>query len=151
MKHAWFWFAFVNLIACGPQTIGAESQLNQTPENPQSNPIKDPLAGTKKVTLCDVQSQVFDVSCVRCHKAGASAAFLDLQSSATKSSLVSVNSPDYKLPYVVAGNPDASFLYQKITNPQGKGSLMPLGSKLSQAHIDLVRKWIADGAQLTCE
>ena len=49
---------------------------------------------------------------------------------------------------VVAGDPDNSYLIQKLENDPGiEGQQMPLGRPpLAQADIDHIRQWITDGA-----
>lgn len=66
-----------------------------------------------------------------------------------------VNVPALELPSmhrIEPGNPDASYLVQKIQGTQGSvggtGERMPLGlPPLSQAEIDVIREWIANGAK----
>ena len=48
--------------------------------------------------------------------------------------------------YVVASDADASVLYKSLLGTGGI-SLMPPGSKWSQAKIDLVKNWINQGAK----
>lgn len=49
---------------------------------------------------------------------------------------------------VVPGNPDASFIIQKLEGTQALGERVPLfGPYLPQATIDVVRLWILNGAQ----
>jgi hypothetical protein len=49
------------------------------------------------------------------------------------------------------GQPDRSYLIHKLqgTHQQqgGQGQQMPLGSALSQAQIDMLRRWVTQGAQ----
>lgn len=49
---------------------------------------------------------------------------------------------------VVPGDPDASFLMEKLTAPApDEGARMPLGNPpLSAEELDLIRRWIAAGA-----
>lgn len=55
-------------------------------------------------------------------------------------------------PLVVAGNPDASWLYRKVTGMQGAsgGATMPLGAAMPIAEAAVIRDWIASGAQTSC-
>jgi hypothetical protein len=50
---------------------------------------------------------------------------------------------------VVAGDPEASFLLQKLTGPgAGEGDLMPQrGEKLPEAQLEAIRGWIKAGAK----
>ena len=50
---------------------------------------------------------------------------------------------------IVAGEPDDSLLYQRITLPEGDTSIMPPaeeGDPLTNQETDLIRKWIEQGA-----
>jgi hypothetical protein len=51
---------------------------------------------------------------------------------------------------VEPGDPDRSYLYHKITGTQadvgGSGDPMPKGGRLSDAEIQTIRDWIAQGA-----
>jgi hypothetical protein len=49
---------------------------------------------------------------------------------------------------VAPGNPNSSFLIQKLEGTAGVGERMPAGlPALPQADIDIIRQWITDGAQ----
>jgi hypothetical protein len=55
-------------------------------------------------------------------------------------------------PLVVAGNPDASWVYRKVAGTHGSsGALMPLGAAMPIAEADVIRDWIADGAATQCK
>jgi len=50
---------------------------------------------------------------------------------------------------IIAGEPDDSLLYQRITLPEGDTGIMPPseeGDPLTEQQTDLIRKWIEDGA-----
>jgi hypothetical protein len=53
---------------------------------------------------------------------------------------------------VVAGNPEASFLFQKMAGTQGAGGrgIMPPAGAVTAAELELVRAWIAEGAPDDC-
>ncbi len=96
---------------------------------------------------------IFADRCVSCHRPGGIADLsgidLDLRADRAFSSLVnqpSVQRPDLTL--VVPDNADASLLYLKVAsgNPP-VGARMPLiAAPLSAAQIELIRKWINEGA-----
>jgi hypothetical protein len=50
-----------------------------------------------------------------------------------------------------AGEPDNSYLIHKLQGTHrsvgGSGSQMPLGGTLAQAQIDLIRRWVTEGAR----
>ncbi len=47
---------------------------------------------------------------------------------------------------VLAGDPDNSYLIQKLDGNASGGGIMPPGGALPQASIDTIRQWIMDGA-----
>jgi hypothetical protein len=102
-------------------------------------------------TLASIQSKVFSVNCAipGCHGGGAVQFGLRLESGASAASLINVVSPrDANLVRVVPGNPDRSFLIQKLEGTQTLGDRMPqFGPYLPQASIDVIRRWISDGAK----
>lgn len=97
---------------------------------------------------CGVEP-VLAASCATsgCHDAGSATAGLDLETDPL-AALVDVEGSYPGLVYVVPGDPDASYLLQKIegTQASGTGSRMPLGPPLDDASIAAVRTWISDGA-----
>ena len=101
-------------------------------------------------TLASIQDNVFTVACATsgCH-AGVSANFgLRLDPGFSYGTLINVPSPrDANLIRVVPGNPDASFLIQKLNGSQTLGERMPDGGPyLTTETVAVIRQWIADGA-----
>src|SRR5690606_14327323 len=103
--------------------------------------------------LQDLQTNVFTPACSGCHTgptSGVLPAGMDLSSaSASYANLVGVQSLELPaVQRVQAGDPDASFLVQKLEqNPPPAGAQMPFGgAPLPQATIDMIRQWIAAGA-----
>jgi hypothetical protein len=75
---------------------------------------------------------------------------MDLTSAdASFDSLVGVSSLQVpELSRVEAGDPDNSYLVQKLEGTADEGAQMPAGGPpLDQAVIDDIRQWIADGAE----
>lgn len=101
-------------------------------------------------TLATIQAKVFSVNCAvsGCHGGSTVQQGLRLDAGFSAANLINVASPrDPKLIRVVPGNPDASFLIQKLQGTQTLGDRMPLfGPYLPQATIDEVRLWIQNGA-----
>jgi len=62
-----------------------------------------------------------------------------------------VNKPATEVPgrmRVVPGDAEASYLYEKLTRPRpAMGTQMPPGQPLDVDKVELVRAWIAAGAQ----
>lgn len=94
-------------------------------------PIPDVVSYSK-----DIQP-LWDKDCVSCHK-GPGTAPPDLTAANSYAALTKNNK------YVVPGNAAASVLHKSLI---GDGAaLMPPAGKWSQSKIDLVDKWINDGA-----
>ena len=102
-------------------------------------------------TFSRVQSLVFTPSCasVNCHKGSSSQYNLDLSSGTAYSDLVNV--PSGQMPtlnLVTQGNPNQSYLVQKIEGTAEIGDQMPLnGQPLNSSLRTLVRSWIGEGAK----
>lgn len=90
--------------------------------------------------------------CVACHMTGQEAGALALHPKAAYDSLVGVASRESPLQLVAPGDPAMSYLYLKLTDAHltvgGSGEPMPMGSwPLPDEQIELVRKWIVEGAK----
>lgn len=96
-----------------------------------------------------IQAQVFDLRCVGCH-AGANAP-LGLRLDATSSYGLLVGVPSVQVPALLRvepGNPDDSYLIQKLEGTAAAGGRMPLsGPPVPADDILAIRQWIIDGAQ----
>jgi hypothetical protein len=100
-------------------------------------------------TFASIQQNVFTPICTTCH-AGASAP-LGLRLDEASSYAALVDTPSVEVPglrRVHPGDPDASYLIQKLEGRAAVGGRMPLNlSALPQATIDVIRQWITEGAQ----
>ena len=96
-----------------------------------------------------IQANVFTPVCTACH-AGAGAPE-GLRLDATNSYDLLVGVPSNEAPSVLRvrpGDPDHSYLVQKLEGRAAVGARMPYGGPyLEQATIDVIRQWITDGAQ----
>jgi len=108
--------------------------------------------GTGAASFAMIQQSIFTPSCAMlgCHDALTQSEGLNLSDASTShSELVGVVSNCASRVLVVAGNPDASYLIDKIGDGAQApcGSPMPLGMPpLSAAQKLLLRDWIAAGA-----
>lgn len=106
-------------------------------------------------TLASLSSEYFGGSCTfgKCHAPPKPAGGLDLTPSAAYAQLVNVaaHHPQAKgAVLVVPGQPDQSFLYQKVHGPVQAGGLMPLGETEpfdADCSVAMLRQWILDGAK----
>jgi len=101
-------------------------------------------------TLASIQTNVFSVNCAipGCHGGGTVQQGLRLDPGFSAGNLINVPSPrDANLIRVIPGNPDGSFIIQKLEGTQTLGDRMPqFGPYLQQSTIDVIRQWIQDGA-----
>ena len=90
-------------------------------------------------------------NCVICHMTGDTQGNLGLHPEPYLA-LVSAPSSQSRLVLVEPGSIENSYLYHKLMDTQasvgGEGSLMPYQrDALAQADIDIIRRWIIEGAQ----
>jgi mono/diheme cytochrome c family protein len=114
------------------------SDLGTEPESP-------PSAAAPVSFAADLQP-VFAARCVVCHGVGGNAG-LDLNAAVAWDNLVGVVATNYgPRERVVAGNPDQSVLFLKVSGDVTVGDRMPLGGTLDTETIEKIRVWIAQGA-----
>ncbi len=96
----------------------------------------------------EIQSTVFSPICAECHGAGFASAGLNLEEDSSFAAIVGVPSTQVSsLSRIEPGDPDNSYLVQKIEGTAAVGGRMPLGGpRLPQDRIDLIRQWVTDGA-----
>ncbi|MCG8368944.1 MAG: hypothetical protein MJA32_00365, partial [Proteobacteria bacterium] len=105
-------------------------------------------------TLDELQAAVFGPTCATagCHTGPTGNVLpggMDLtDADASFNALVGVTSiQEPSLSRVAAGDPDNSYLVQKVEGTASTGARMPLGRPaLDQSTIDDIRRWISDGA-----
>ncbi len=107
----------------------------------------------KHVGFARVQAVFAKYSCASCHPLVNPS--LDLRPGHAYGSLVGVRAlEDPRLVRVVAGDPNRSFLYQKIAGDPKLGDVPAIGARMpqqaprmEQSDIDLVASWISQGAK----
>lgn len=91
---------------------------------------------------------MFTPICTACHVGAA--APLGFRLDADSAYAMLVNAPSVEVPALLRvspGNPDSSYLIQKLEGHAAVGGQMPLGqAPLPQATIDVIREWIQNGA-----
>jgi len=112
-------------------------------------PLVSPPTGLQP-TLASIQDNVFTVTCAvpGCHGGAMAQQGLRLDPGFSAGNLINVPSPrDPTLIRVVPGDPDASFIIQKLQGTQTLGDRMPDGGPyLTTATVNVIRQWIQDGA-----
>jgi Ca2+-binding RTX toxin-like protein len=91
---------------------------------------------------------IFTQRCDHCHSGSSAPQGLRLDADNSYADLVNVDSNEVpSLKRVEPGDPDNSYLVQKVEGTAAVGGRMPLGGdRLSDADIDLIRQWISEGA-----
>jgi len=123
--------------------IGCESSNNP------AVPVVEP-------TLTSIQQNIFDPGCAlpSCHSSLSQRGGLVLEAGRSYAQLVNIPAENdaakavNKL-RVVPGQPEKSFLMDKLTGPgPDEGSLMPSGTDgLAASQIEVIRTWIQQGAR----
>jgi hypothetical protein len=103
---------------------------------------------TLEPTFASIQENVFTPICTACHIGAAAPLGLRLDAANSFGLLVGVPSAQQpQIARVTPGNPNASYLIQKLEGTAAVGERMPLGgAPLPQADIAMIRQWIVDGA-----
>ena len=108
-----------------------------TVAGPDPDPDPDPNG---PVRYANQVQPILTQRCVSCHGGGS-------QNFSNYNTLMASTSPQYGSNVVVAGNAANSPLYDKLLPNPKFGSRMPQGSSLTNAQIDLIGRWINEGAQ----
>ncbi len=127
---------------------GGPPPSSPPPSNPP--PSNPPPSASFSPNFSEIQTNVFTPDCATsgCHAGGTPAADLNLEEASSYAMLVDIASTqDANILRVAPGNPDASYLIQKLEGTAATGQQMPAGgTPLAQADIDVIRQWITDGA-----
>lgn len=113
--------------------------------NGQPNPINPPAASDFQ----QIQDTIFTPICTACHIGANAPQGMRLDAANSYAMIVGVPSNEVPaLKRINPGNPDASYLVQKIQGIAAQGVRMPANGPpyLTQEQIDLVRRWVAGGA-----
>ena len=110
---------------------------------PLSEGGEQPLAPTLK----SIQANVFNPSCIVCHAGASAPQGLKLDSGNSFANLVGVKSSEVSsLLRVAAGDPNQSYLIQKLEGSASVGEQMPLGGPpIPSATIEFVRQRTTHG------
>jgi len=126
---------------------GGGSGSYGSPPPPASPPPPPPTFGAN---FSEIQSNVFTPTCAvsGCHFGPGAQQGLNLEAANSYALLVGIASSESPgVLRVAPGDPENSYLIQKLEGTAAAGGRMPLnGSPLPQATIDTIRQWITDGA-----
>jgi methionine-rich copper-binding protein CopC len=136
--------AALTLAGCAGNGEGLDANGRPLGEAGPDGPIDGPLVATFE----SIQAHVFTPACAGCHSGATAPQGLRLDATSSYDLLVGVASSEVPtLQRVQPGDPDRSYLVQKLEGRAAVGARMPLGGPyLEQATIDVIRQWISDGA-----
>jgi hypothetical protein len=140
-------FSFLVLAACAGNGEGLDA--NGRPLVPGGDMTPPPLSAD----FDSIQANIFTPICSVCHVGGGAPEGLRLDAADSFNLLVGVPSTEVpSLMRVKPGDPDNSYIIQKLEGHAAVGGQMPLGCPTSQpclttATIAFIRQWITDGAQ----
>jgi mono/diheme cytochrome c family protein len=91
---------------------------------------------------------IFSSRCIACHIGAGAPQGMKLDAANSYDNIVNVPSKEVpSLMRVEPGDPDNSYLVQKVEGTAAEGERMPLGqTPLTAAQIALIRRWISEGA-----
>lgn len=104
--------------------------------------------GPLEPSFDSIQANIFEQVCEHCHAGANAPAGLRLDAANSYAMLVGVASVERPgILRVAAGDPNNSYLIQKLEGTASVGERMPAGlPALPQSDINVVRQWITDGA-----
>jgi hypothetical protein len=134
-------------IALASLTLGLAGCGSGSGDGMNNTTARAPIQGLQP-TLASIQDNVFTPICTACHTGGGAPQGLQLDAGVSASKLINVPVPrDTNLTRVIPGDPDHSFLINKLEGTQTIGARMPLGGPfLDPSTIAVIRQWIANGA-----
>ncbi len=104
------------------------------------------------VAFQTIQDQVFTPICAQCHHGAGAPEGMQLTDGQAYNMIVNVSSQEQPaLKRIAPGDPDNSYLVQKIMGTAAVGSQMPDGCPLTQPCLDaatiaMIRQWVSEGA-----
>jgi hypothetical protein len=128
------------LCACAGSGAGLDQSGRPAANGGSSGPLV--------ADFTSIQQHVFSPICTVCHAGATAPKGLRLDETNSYALLVGVPSTEVpSLQRVHAGDPDNSYIVQKIEGHAAVGARMPLGGPyLDAATIAVIRQWITDGA-----
>src|SRR5579872_3452378 len=138
------WPALLSMSLAVAGCAGNGQGLDQNGQPIGSGGSSTPLTAD----LASIEANVFTPICSKCHIGGGAPEGLRLDAADAYNLLVGV--PSTEVPSIMRvkpGDPDSSYIIQKLEGHASVGARMPLGGPyLSSDTIAFVRQWITNGA-----
>jgi hypothetical protein len=132
----------IALLGCAGNGNGLDADGRPLTAN---STAPEPLAAT----IDSLQRNIFTPICTKCHAGASAPEGLRLDAANSYNLLVGVASTEVpSIERVKVGDPDNSYIVQKLEGHAAVGAQMPFGGPyLPSTTIAFVRQWITDGAQ----
>jgi mono/diheme cytochrome c family protein len=114
---------------------GSFAVASAAPSNVAPTPVPTPAVVGSAASYADIQTQIFNQSCVKCHSGAQAKSHVDLSSYDAL-----MNGPRRDL--IQPGSLDQSMVYTEIQS----GDMPPKGTAVTAADLELLRQWILAGA-----
>ena len=130
-----------SIAACAGNGEGLDANGRPLPEGGGPAPLSADFES--------IQANIFTPICSICHAGGGAPEGLRLDAAHSFNLLVGVPSTEViSLDRVKPGDPNSSYIIQKLEGHAAVGAQMPFGGPyLSATTISFIRQWISDGAQ----
>lgn len=138
------------VLICG-LAVGSPLMAQRTSEvSAPTHPAISPMQAAKAVSFRKDLLVLFRDECTMCHQGEVPMGELNLTPAVAYQNLVRVQSVRSAMDRVAPGNPDRSYLLYKVSGKnalvKGGGFGMPWGASLALGQVDLIRRWIRQGA-----
>jgi len=137
LKYVSFFLILVFVIACDNNIEYESDELKGS----QIEPLE--------ITYENVQ-KIFTIKCIACHNNTAySLNYLSLEADVAFDNLINIKSQQRNnIDLIKPFEPENSYLYMKLIGNDIEGTKMPQNSALPTREIELIQKWIQEGAKL---
>jgi|GEM_PF-2967799 len=125
---------FFTIMSCDDDIVYQSDEFTNTDDQPI------------EATYINVQ-KLFSTKCISCHNSSYGEEELSLSKEDTPDNIINVKSKQSEDMLIKPGEPEESYLYRKLTGENIIQDVMPQGSSLDSVDIDLVYRWIKEGAK----
>jgi hypothetical protein len=98
------------------------------------------------ISLQFLYDEIISPQCKSCHGGAGGFGFDDDKNSFFEATLNMPSNDRSDESYIVPFEPDASYLFRKLTGENISGGIMPTSGPLPAEDVELIRKWIEQGA-----
>jgi hypothetical protein len=151
MKSISFLFLCFSFTACGPAAGGGSSSADAGASSADAGASSADAGPARTPTICDLHASNVFAACTGCHSARSASGglFIDTSSEQALHDSLTQNTGNSGNALVVSGDSDGSWLWVRMAQLQGEGS-MPPAAMLFSSQRNPVRDWIDGDALGDC-